>query len=52
MDLWYGMDARYTRFLRECSEIIEAIWRWDSALYDVRYHFVDSQDKDMNTTWN
>ncbi|KAG2182579.1 hypothetical protein INT43_007510 [Umbelopsis isabellina] len=34
MDFWYGMDARYTRFLRECSEIVEAIWRWDSALYD------------------
>ncbi|KAM3586387.1 Transcription factor rfx3 [Umbelopsis sp. WA50703] len=34
MDFWYGMDARYSRFLRECNEIVEAIWRWDSALYD------------------
>jgi hypothetical protein len=35
MDFWYGMDSKYTRFLRECNEIVEAIWRWDSALYDV-----------------
>jgi hypothetical protein len=40
MDFWYGMDARYSRFLRECNEIVEAIWRWDSALYDVRVIFL------------
>lgn len=36
MDLWYGLDSKFGRFLRDCNEIVEAIWRWDSALYDVR----------------
>ncbi|GAB5591427.1 hypothetical protein Unana1_06327 [Umbelopsis nana] len=34
MDLWYGLDSKFGRFLRDCNEIVEAIWRWDSALYD------------------
>ncbi|KAG2188816.1 hypothetical protein INT44_003955 [Umbelopsis vinacea] len=34
MDFWHGLDAKYTKLLRESNELVEAIWRWDSALYD------------------
>ncbi|KAI8577741.1 hypothetical protein K450DRAFT_250604 [Umbelopsis ramanniana AG] len=34
MDFWHGLDSKYTKLLRESNELVEAIWRWDSALYD------------------
>jgi hypothetical protein len=35
MDFWHGLDSKYSKLLRESNEMVEAIWRWDSALYDV-----------------
>ncbi|KAH8556172.1 RFX DNA-binding domain-containing protein [Umbelopsis sp. PMI_123] len=34
MDFWHGLDSKYSKLLRESNEMVEAIWRWDSALYD------------------